>query len=186
MLDWPTVDLSGKEFVIPRVCPNCMAPAEHAWRTDYTKPRFGGQTRLTMTFYYCGECDRMLRTKQAIEKKQLSYGPRLLALWIGVFMIFLFGMGTVIGNEMNEGWLLLPLALAVAVGVHFTRRMGAKRRALMDEGLPPLPPNAIGYGFAAFLIDGTGGVFGQKTSTFSAARLEWLDLLVQANADSQV
>ena len=56
----------------------------------------------------------------------------------------------------------------------------------MDEGLPPLPANPIGYGFAAFLIDSKGGLIGSKTATFAAACPEWLDLLMQANADGQL
>jgi hypothetical protein len=53
----------------------------------------------------------------------------------------------------------------------------------MDEGLPPLPPDGIGHGFAAFLIDSRGGLIGKKTATFAAARPEWLDLLMLANVD---
>jgi hypothetical protein len=60
------------------------------------------------------------------------------------------------------------------------RSYGPQLLALWDQGKPPLPAGAIGYGYAAFLI-GTSG-FRQKTATFAAARQPWLDLLLDANA----
>jgi hypothetical protein len=110
MKDCPTVELVGKKFVVPRVCPNCMAPAECPQPTTHVKPGFGQSTRYTMTFYYCDACDRALKAMRAIEKKQLSYGPQLLALWVLMSFVFFIGMGIVIGSEVGDGWTLLVLA----------------------------------------------------------------------------
>src|SRR5258706_15291569 len=188
MSTWSTVELSGKSFAIPRVCPNCMAPGDKPWTATHLKDGFPRPTRLKMTFYYCDACDGVFKVKQAIEKKQLSYGPKLLSLWVFVFFGCLMGMLIGMGPDSGlvsglVGW-VVALA-AIGGGVQLTRRMGAKRRALMDDGLPPLPPNALGYGFAAYLIDSQGGLFTAKTATFSAARREWIDLLVDANAAAQ-
>jgi hypothetical protein len=179
--NWPTVALIGNKFVIPRVCPNCMAPAECPQATTYLKARLGGSTNYTMTFFYCDACDRALKAMRAIEKKQLSYGPQLLALWVLMSFVFFIGMAVVMSSEASGVWTLLVLAAVVALGTYYTRRMAARRRALWDEGKPPLPPNAVGYGFAACLIESKG--FRQKTATFSAARQPWLDLLLDANID---
>lgn len=184
MKNWPSVELTGKEFRIPRVCPNCMAPGEHGWATTHIKSRLGGYTRFTMTFYYCDACDAAFRVKQAAEKKQGSYGPQLLALWVFVFFGCLMGMGVGIGGDSTTsevvGWLIA--LLSIGAGVYFTRRMAALRRGLWDDARPPLPPNALGYDFAAYLIDSKGGLFSKKRATFAAARPEWLSLLMEANA----
>jgi hypothetical protein len=65
--------------------------------------------------------------------------------------------------------------------VYFTRKLAASRRGLWEDAKPPLPPNALGYDFAAYLIDSKGGTFSKKRCTFSAARPEWLGLLMDAN-----
>lgn len=183
MKDWPNVELTGKEFAIPRVCPNCMAPAKHGWATSHFKAGFGRGTRYTMTFYYCDGCDAAFRVKQDIAKKQDSYGPKLLALWILVSFVCFIGLAAGIGSDATViPWLMF--AAGIGGGVYFTRRMAAARRGLWEDARPPLPPNALGYDFAAYLIDTKGGVFSKKKATFAAARPEWLSRLMEANAGS--
>jgi len=43
-----------------------------------------------------------------------------------------------------------------------------------------LPPNALGYGFAAYCIQARG--FVNRKATFAARRPEWLQALVAANS----
>jgi hypothetical protein len=184
MKGWPQVELSGKEFAIPRVCPNCMALADKPWATSHVTQGFGRAIRHRMTFYYCNECDRALSVAQDVEKKQASYGTKLLALWLLVFFVVLMAMAVGIGSESST---LIPWVIAIAAtgsGAHFTRRMAQSRRELWETAKPPLSSNALGYGFWAFLISSRGGVIRGKTATFAAARQEWLDLLVEANASA--
>src|SRR5262245_22638025 len=110
MKGWPTVELAGKEFVIPRVCPNCLAPADRPWSTTYMKAGFGRSPRYTITFYYCAECEHALQIAKAVEKKQASYGPKLLGLWLVVFFVVLMAMAIGINSEST----LIPWLLAIA------------------------------------------------------------------------
>ena len=185
MQNWPEIELQGKRFRIPRVCPNCLAPAVNEWPTSYTRARFGGQTRYTMTFYDCDACSQLFRDVQAVEKKIKSIGNNLVAGWLlmGILWIMLMGLAFGAAPEAWSGTALL-IATAIAAGLTFklTRHFYRKRDALWNADRPPLPLNALGYGFAAFLTK-TQGII-HKSSTFSAARQEWLHLLVAENADA--
>jgi len=182
MDQWPQVVLTGNEFFIPRVCPNCMAPADVPLPAVHVKQQFGSQARYTMTFYYCGACNETFRQSTAILQKQQSFWP-LFGIWIGMFVLFLI-VGS-IGDYLEQGWLTLAaLAGVIGLGWYLTRKLKARQQAMWDEEKPPLPPNAIGHGLAVYLIEMKGGVVRKKTATFAAARQDWLDLLVQSNSEA--
>lgn len=184
-MSWFTIELIGNQFVIPRICPNCLVPGDKPWGATHVKPGYGRSTHYSMTFYYCDACDQMFRAKNAMKKKGWSDSAKLMGVWIGALVVtLLLGVAPAVLLE-NGFWLLLGGVAGIAFAWYFRRRLAPTRDALPEEGAPQRPPNAVGEGFAAYLIETSGGAFSQKTATFSAARREWLDLLVEANAGSQ-
>jgi hypothetical protein len=186
MVDWPKVELPGRKFLVPRVCPNCMGPATTEWTATYTKGRLGGVDHYSMPFYYCDACSDMFREVRKVDKQIASIGHNLMAGWLllGMLSIILLPIALVgPPDNFKAPVALLTTLIVAALAFYMTRHFRRKRQRLWETTKPRLPPNAAGYGFAAFCLK-SKGVF-RKSTTFTAARQEWLDLLVKENSGGQ-
>lgn len=175
--DWPTVELPGTAFVIPRTCPSCMAPAANEWKTGNLQQHFGGYTVYSMSFYYCDACNQMLRDLVGIDEKlyEMKQG---FAVSVGVTGILFAVAVAVLANGGDLGLAGATLAAVVAVAWLF-RRFRTRSRQYRETAQPPLPPNAAGYGVSAYCLKARGIL--HRKAVFAARRREWLDELVAAN-----
>jgi hypothetical protein len=176
---WPRVDLPGNSFVVPRVCPNCMAPANNEWETRYTRRPIGGHESLTLTFYYCDACNELFRRVLPVEdrlrmlKEDFVGGLGGIGIASAILVAFT-------ANSSRDFVLVSPLLAGSAAAIWWWRRYRRRHQAMWEAERPPLPPNALGYGFAAYCIQARG--FVNRKATFAARRREWLQALVAANA----
>lgn len=173
---------------MPRVCPNCLRPAEFDARYCYTHqfPLFLlDRTQYWQTFYYCGGCMEQLEAYFGSEK----WKGRLIVLGIlGLFGAMFAGVLLVDTLRPPEGepasdlvgWLGLAPLIAWIAGWWLLNR--AIQRTY--ERRQPRHAHQAAWGPAAFYVgDGALGFGHPQTRVYRAARREWLQELVRANPD---
>lgn len=184
---WMRAKFKGDSHQIPRVCPNCLQPADTEWRYCYTAPMplyIFDRTRYWQTFYYCSGCSAQL---DAFFKKEKVLGW-LFFLWIigGVFTL----VGAIAQSEKDGA--LVPLAqsigqdaivigslvlyVALVVGLILFIKSRYKKRA-------PLQAHQAAWGPAAYYTG--NGFFGFSSyAMYKAARPEWIKAMAQFNPDA--
>ncbi|MBI5624299.1 MAG: hypothetical protein HY924_11000 [Elusimicrobia bacterium] len=172
MSSWHTVTLSGSSQVIPPVCPNCLAPADVQVETEH---RFLNTT-YTQTFLYCKDC-----AKAAADLPSIFFWG-ILGLVVGfvpallfVFVVFPKLPESLKDSSLSGAFPLLALAVC-AVGFPLLRRLSFKKSH------PKTGKQAV-QGPAAYYT-GPGDALGLgDSSSYKAARPEWISELVRRNQD---
>ena len=168
MAEWIRISLKGDGQVIPKICPNCLAPAVSQYRISH---RFLNTTHY-QTFNFCAYCTQSLRDQDSMERWK--------------FLAYLLGAAITVGGAVAlikvigkaaPGWVpLAPFLLAIAAGwgmVHFIKRGKLQRN--------PLRAEQAEWGPAVYYLG--HGAFGLNvfTAKYKARRREWLRELVRLN-----
>ncbi|MGO8691063.1 MAG: hypothetical protein ACLQLG_15695 [Thermoguttaceae bacterium] len=188
---WSKVALGGERHLIPKVCPNCLAPSEVERRYAYKAPWWLwiiDSARYIQTFYYCRDCGAQAGAYTWYHK----WVSRVRFPFAVLSLAALVALGELLGR-MSRGlpndsplppWgtaALLPAALVVWWGLC----RWLKRRALVSA--PILEKQAV-WGPAVYYTGDRGfGLLdlfaGASRSVYRAARPEWIRALVEANPE---
>jgi hypothetical protein len=157
---WAKAAMSTSELAIPKVCPNCMKPADRPWPTTYQ----AGNRSYLQTFFYCERCDAMFQRNRMTARLLLWAAPLGIAGGFGVAVALQLAGAMLVAAAVG-----VPIVLMVAIWL-------VRRRSP--------PEGAVGTTFAVFYCgDETLGI-GMKlrrVSHYRAARDEWLEALIDAN-----
>jgi hypothetical protein len=168
MATWHTITLKGDGQVIPKICPNCLAPATAQYRVSH---RFLNTTHY-QTFNFCAYCMQSLRDASSVEN------------W--TFLAWLLGAAITVGGAIGllkalgkdaPGWIpVLPFLLGLGAGwamVHFIKRGKLGRN--------PLRAEQAEWGPAVYYIGHGALGFNVFTAKYKARRSEWIRELVRLN-----
>lgn len=183
MTQWQTVQLKGQQQVMPRVCPNCLAPSTHSLRYGY-KGWKGWLTRTTyyQTFYYCEPC---------CDQADSALGLSTWGFWMGFLgviggfvglAVFADAFRDPVTHRVPEDKMVLAMALAVAASALLFGGVYALVRTLKRRRFPPREGQIL-WGPAAYY---TGGGFMDLTGKYAVyrvARSEWARELVRDNPE---
>jgi hypothetical protein len=185
MAAWPSVKLKGASQVIPRICPNCMAPATASCRYGY-KGLKGWLTRTTyyQTFNYCDPCHK--QADSALGLQGWVFGLSILGFF--AFIVFLV-LSVQYTDRLRdpETHTLSELATALSIGAAILAAVIVSGglwwlvRAIKRKRHPSRPEQAV-WGLAAYFT-GSGVLDLQSLSSYKAARREWLAELIKANPE---
>lgn len=168
MKNWPKVELTGDAFVIPRMCPNCMAEGNVELRYGHMKSSLGSSKTYIQSFYYCAPCEAMFRDQDGVKELRLKQALPLI-----------FGGMIALSGLLSGAWIMFLIAAALTTWPIVWMNKRYRRK----HPLPPLPPNALGRKLAAYYA-GPGAGFWSKKKLYTAARQEWLNLLIAHNPDA--
>ncbi len=188
---WSKVTLGGQRHVMPKVCPNCLAPSEVDRRYAYKAPWWlwlVDSARYIQTFYYCRDCGAQVGAYYWYRK----WLARVRFLFAVLSLAALVALGEWLGRlsrgQPNDSLLppwgtlaLLPAVLLVWWGL----RRWLKQRALRSA--PILEKQAV-WGPAAYYVGergwGLADLFtGASRSVYRAVRPEWIRALAEANPE---
>ncbi len=152
--------MATSDLAIPKVCPNCMKPAECPWPTSYT----AGNRTYVQTFFYCERCDAMFRRNRTTVRLMLWAAPLGIGGGLGLAMALQLQSAMLVGAAIG-----LPIVLMLAIWL-------ARRRSP--------PAGALASTFTAFYCGDERLGIGMKmreVSYYRALRDEWLDALIDLN-----
>src|SRR6185369_12256014 len=160
--------LKGDGQVIPKLCPNCLAPSTMRHRISH---RFLNTTHY-QTFSYCDYCSQTLQDGVSVERW------KLLAYLLGLVITIGGGIGLIkVMGKDAPGWApVVPFIIAICAGwamIHFIKRGKLDRH--------PLRPEQAEWGPAVYYIGHGAFGFNVFTAKYKARRREWLRELVRQN-----
>jgi hypothetical protein len=183
MATWTSVKLKGKSQVIPRICPNCMAPATVSYRYGY-KGLKGWLTRTTyyQSFNYCDPCHKQADSAQGLKGWAIVFGILGFFVFIGFLVLSTDLMAPYRDPEthaLSEAAAALSIIATVIAAAVISGGLWWLVRAIKRKRHPMKPEQAV-WGPAAYYA-GSGVLDVQSYSSYKAARREWLAELIKAN-----
>jgi hypothetical protein len=183
MATWPSVKLKGKSQVIPRICPNCKAPAAVSHRYGY-KGLKGWLTRTTyyQTFNYCGPCGK--QADSALGLQGWAFGLAILGFFACIGFLALSVESTAqfrdpVTHEASSLVAALSIIAAILAAAVISGGLWWLVRTIKRKRHPMRPEQAV-WGPAAYFT-GSGVLDVQSHSSYKAARREWLAELIKEN-----
>ena len=172
---WPSVKLSSGSVIMPRTCPNCLAPSTWNWRYGYRSALWIlSRTTYYQTFYYCEDCAKQLKR---------YFRWRSVTGFFGFFMYIAAVVGTLIfADNLKLPTKGLGLALGIGLTVAAVALVWAGLRGVRTAILSrqKLNDKQAGYGPAAYYTGPSLGVLGGG-EIYKSLRPEWLRALIEAN-----
>jgi hypothetical protein len=172
MADWKIVTLKGTSQVIPKICPNCLAPSTVGRRVSH---RFMNTTHW-QTFYFCDYCAKQY---DAMDNLGLWYFLAFL-IAVGLMAATIFAISALFKDVARDSPLVgaAPFVVGLGGGLAFA----LWRRASAFARFPRKPEQATTGPAAQYVGHGAFG-FNFMSAKYRALRSEWIRELVRLNPD---